>query len=246
MPPPADAAGYYNQANYYLEKGNCTQAIVNYDKAIALKPDFTEAIDNRQIAVDMKYQKMIKTFTCDLDRRKININERAEKLHKRILLMGENADEQSALAEKIRYILKELGFFDDKEEDSAISKEDFLAKVKPLLDSLIVAETGEDAMKFVAGIWKFISYRWDTVMELKKSWRNSRVECCQKEAELVNELFSKRCDVQQISDNIQQIEKLLKEEESLIKFEEEIQYELDDLHKIYKEVLYMSSKLMGL
>ena len=47
---PDFATAYFNLGNALLNKGNTSEAIVHYKKAIELKPDFADAHNNLKIA----------------------------------------------------------------------------------------------------------------------------------------------------------------------------------------------------
>ena len=51
---PNDANMYYARGFGQFNAGQYTDAIASYDRAIAINPDFTEARENREIALQRK------------------------------------------------------------------------------------------------------------------------------------------------------------------------------------------------
>ncbi len=51
---PDDANAWYARGFGQFKMGEYTDAIASYDKAIAINPDFTEARENREIALQRK------------------------------------------------------------------------------------------------------------------------------------------------------------------------------------------------
>ena len=47
---------YYNRGNVYLKRGQFQTAVADYDKAIALDPEFAMAYNNRGLAYAGQYQ----------------------------------------------------------------------------------------------------------------------------------------------------------------------------------------------